>query len=566
MTAVFIFRRDLRLHDNTTFIELVKRANSDSLRILPLFIFDPRQIDRTLNSYYSSNCVQFMIDALRDLDSQLKDVCESARLVFTRGSSADILEAIHAIAPIKLVAFNKDVTPFAIMRDAEVQLWCDRKGIELLSMDDYTMCSLDQVRTNKGRPFEIFTPFYRRAIRIAVPTPHAVPVFAEPCTELFAELTVKDEDLASYYDYNEHLDVVGGRKHALERLHNVRTTIGKSFKKAHDFPSKDATTHIGPYLKFGCISIREAYHAFKEVSGTASALVMQLYYRDFYYALAYHYPEILRGQLCIEKSTPLHGLHEKNEWNTDEDQFQKWAAGQTGYPIVDAAMRCLNKTGWIHNRLRMIAAMFLVRDINIDWRQGERYFAQQLVDYDPASNSQGWCWVLSYRRKFNPYKQTGKYDEQCEFVKKWVPELQDVPVVDLITWWEKYVNYPDLNYPKPMIEMQGYRVKLKTYIPDYVRPKDPENQKIKKPSKFGPNKNTHKYNKNKPKTTPHAVPTVPGATAKAAGTGRGFTDAASSIRGRGRGRGGMGRGQGQGRGQWLGGRGQGQGHGTTTDI
>ena len=158
--------------------------------------------------------------------------------------------------------------------------------------------------------------------------------------------------------------------------------------------------------------------------------------------------------------------YEKSKWNTDEEQLAKWKNGQTGFPMIDAGMRSLVKTGWMHNRVRMMAAMLLVRTLGFDWRVGEQFFAQHLVDYDPVNNSQGWCWVLTYKRMFNPWRQTGKYDEDTEYIKKWIPELGHIRPYDLITWWEAHKKY-DLNamgYISPMVEIQGYKVKIQRYL------------------------------------------------------------------------------------------------------
>jgi deoxyribodipyrimidine photo-lyase len=492
---LFVFRRDLRIHDNTTFIETVKMANEHKWKIMPVFIFNPLQIDPSQNKYFSNNCVQFMIQSLKDLNEQLK--IEGGKLYYFNGSDKDTFDAISKDFTIKAIASNKDITQFALKRDENVQYWCDKKGIPFVSKEDYTMYPIEHVRTNQGKPFEIYTQFYRRSIRIPVPEPHCIPEITTEFVLTQLDNEENQDTIDKYYTFNEFVEQKGGRETGLEILEHMRTGGFKKYKKEKDYPIKDATTKIGAYLKFGCVSIRETFKIAKEAYGKESQLIMSLYSREFYYNLAYHFPEILKGQLGEERSTPLHGRYEKSTWNTDEEALEKWKTGQTGYPIVDAAMRCLNKTGWLHGRMRMMVAMFLVRDLDIDWRTGEQYMAQQLVDYDPPSNSQGWCWVLSYRRKFNPYKQTGKYDEQCEFVKKWVPELAEMPVLDLICWWEKCVNYPDMKYPMPMVAIQGYRVKFKTYIPDYVRPKDPNYVKIPKKSKYGLNKNKEKYDKNK---------------------------------------------------------------------
>jgi deoxyribodipyrimidine photo-lyase len=309
-------------------------------------------------------------------------------------------------------------------------------------------------------------------------------------------------DMHKYYTRNPSVVVYGGRTRALAILDGIRKGTFKTYQKHRDFPAKEATTKLGAYIKFGCISPREIYLVAKTALGRNSLLIQQVLWREFYYNIAYHFPEVLQGQLPGKKSMYIRGKYEKSNWNVSDDYFQKWADGNTGFPIVDAAMRCLNLTGWMHNRLRMIVAMFLVRHLNIDWRKGEKYFATKLVDYDAINNNQGWCWCLTYRRTLNPFKQTGKFDPQCEFIKKWVPELRDVPVVDIIVWWEKSADYASTQYPKMMIELPGYRVKYKTYIAGYVRPKVPKDPNTKrKESKYPPGqKNTAKYTKHNKKT------------------------------------------------------------------
>ncbi len=499
--ALFIFRRDFRLYDNTTFIELVKRANEQKLSILPCFIFNSFQIDQENNKYFSNNCVQFMVQSLCDLEKQIAH--EGGTLhYFYSNTTEEILELLHTRYNIKLVGYNKDITPFAKQRDEKIRYWCDREGITTLELEDYTLHPLEKVKTNQGKYYEIYTPFYRRAIRISVEEPHTFPkIKTDFIGQLEKDKYVLDPTkMNSFFIFNEKVEQKGGREQGLLILDKLKRAGFKNYKNLRDYPSKNATTKLSAYLKFGCLSFREVYKITKESLGKDSALIGELYFREFYYYLAYHYPEILKGQIDGH-NIPVHGRYEKQTWKGTEEQFELWKQGKTGFPIVDAGMRCLNETGWLHNRGRMIVAMFLVRDLDIDWRKGEEYFAKQLVDYDPALNSCGWTWCLSYRRKFNPYKQAGKYDKDFEWVKKWVPELQDVSSIDLVTWWENYTKYPNIDYPPPMIEIQGYRVKFQNYIKDYVRPKNPDYQKPKKKSKYPPGtKNKSKYEKNKSNT------------------------------------------------------------------
>jgi deoxyribodipyrimidine photo-lyase len=511
---VFIFRRDMRLYDNTTFREAIKKANIAKFRVLPIFICNPVQLDTSKNEYASGNAIQFMTQCLEDLNSQLGD--HRGRLLMFQGTDIKVLEALSTSYDVKCVAYNKDITPFALKRDETIVGWCEKNSIEVLSLEDYTLYPVERIKTNDGKPYVVYTPFYRKSINVAVPEPKPIAVLHTKFITYQTDGEVALSHLAQYYTFNNFLEQQGGRKHALSILDSIHKGQSRKYKNEHDFPYKNATTKIGAYLKFGCVSIREVFKISKNALGKASQLVAQLYFREFYYDIAYHHPEILNGQVG-GTNTPLFGRYESNKWNTDVDTIEKWKQGQTGYPIVDAGMRCLNKTGWLHNRLRMIVAMFLVRDLGVDWRVGEKYFAQKLVDYDPANNNQGWYWVLSYNRKFNPYRQTGKYDSQCEFIKQWVPELTEVPVADIITWWDKRREYPDIRYPAPMIELPGYRVKVGS---TQARAQASTAARAVK------------------KQEPEAKPTHDNeGLHKVAGSGRGFTSCVNAIRGRGRGRG-----------------------------
>jgi deoxyribodipyrimidine photo-lyase len=513
---VFIFRRDMRLYDNTTFIEAIKKANIAKLRVLPIFICNPVQLDTSKNEYASGNAIQFMTQCLQDLNSQLGE--HRGRLLMFQGADIKVLEALSKSYDVKCVAYNKDITPFALKRDETIVGWCETNSIEVLSLEDYTLYPVERIKTNDGKPYVVYTPFYRKSISVAVPEPKGIPDLQTEFITNHTDGEVNISHLAQYYTFNAFVEKQGGRKHALTILDSIHKGQFKKYKNEHDFPYKNATTKIGAYLKFGCVSIRESFKISKNALGKASHLVAQLYFREFYYNIAYHHPEILNGQVG-GTNTPLFGRYESSKWNTDVDTIEKWKQGQTGYPIVDAGMRCLNKTGWLHNRLRMIVAMFLVRDLGVDWRVGEKYFAQKLVDYDPANNNQGWYWVLSYNRKFNPYRQTGKYDDQCEFIKKWVPELTEVPVADIITWWDKRVEYPNIQYPAPMIELPGYRVKGGS---TKVSAQASAARAVKKQEPVA-------------KQTPDNE--LSHGLHKLAGTGRGFTSCVNAIRGRGRGRG-----------------------------
>jgi deoxyribodipyrimidine photo-lyase len=500
-TCVFIFRRDFRLHDNTAFIESVKVALESRWNVLPIFIFNSKQISPSLNPYYCNAHVQFMVESLESLENEIaKSGNGRGKLIYFHTSDEDtaVLNTIAKKVNVRAVAFNADITPFARHRDTAIKTWCEKNNITALVAEDYTLLPIEHVKTKTGKTFEVYTPYYRKAIHLKIAEPRTCPTEIPWCSVAANEFPAVNP--RKYYNGVDEPTIAGGRHKALDILEGLKRGTFRTYKKQREVPSKQATTRLSAYIKFGCVSIREVYHVGKLSQGRGSVFVQQLFWREYYYNLAFSYPEILRGQVNTNlKNTPVHGRYEKKEWKGTDGQFKLWCDGQTGVPIVDAAMRCLNQTGWMHNRLRMVVAMFLVRTLDVDWRKGERYFAQHLVDYDPVNNNQGWCWALSYRRQLNPYKQTGRFDPDCIFIKEWVPELKTVPVLDIITWWEKSGDYKETGYPSPMLDIAGYRVKFKRYVPDYKRPKDPNLQKKKKMSKYaGGVKNTSKYLPKKP--------------------------------------------------------------------
>jgi deoxyribodipyrimidine photo-lyase len=453
---LYIFRRDFRVEDNTSWHQACKFGNEHSMSIMPVFIFNPKQISPKENEYFSNNCVQFMCESLKELEKSL------GKLYYFHGDDIEIINKLHMEYNIKCVAYNKDITPYARQRDEAINTVCRGLNIDLLIYEDYTMYPMGKVKNNNGRPYEIYTPFYRKAMRVKVDIPEKE-VLKPKLVKRKCELEV--DDVGKYYTANPDLEVRGGRGKALEILENIKRGKFRNYKKQRDIPAKECTTKLGAYIKFGCVSIREVFHTCKEALGLSSTLVAQLYFREFYYNVAYYFPETLEGQVG-EKNYFMRRKYEKSKWNEDNVQLERWKNGQTGYPMIDAGMRSLVKTGWMHNRVRMMAAMLLVRTLGFDWRIGEKFFAQHLVDYDPVNNSQGWCWVLTYRRMFNPWRQTGKYDENVEYIKKWMPELREIPTYDLVTWWEAHNKYDmtDLNYYLPMVEIHGFKVKVQKYL------------------------------------------------------------------------------------------------------
>ncbi len=407
---IFIFRRDLRTVDNRALSTLIKETKAHN--IFPVFIFNPEQIWAKNNSYFSNNAVQFMIESLRDLE---KDI----GINYYEGDDIQVLNDLHKKYKIGTIAFNKDYTPYAIRRDKKIADWCEQHGINLVMEEDYTLFKMGSILNGSGKPYQIFSAFYRSCLKHNVVRP-----LKQNDIRSSVVRDVKDFDKDRYYEHNPNIAVNGGRAEGLKRL-KLKAKF-KNYDKTRDYPALDSTTKLSAYIKFGCVSIREVYYAFKKNRG----LVRELIWREFYATILYHFPHIL-GQSFKSKYNDI-------RWSGNREWFALWCEGNTGFPLVDAGMKQLNETGWMHNRVRMIVAMFLTKDLLIDWRWGEKYFATKLVDYDPASNNGGWQWSAGtgtdaqpYFRIFNPDLQIKKYDKDYEYIQRWNPQWRDIkPIVD----------------------------------------------------------------------------------------------------------------------------------------
>jgi deoxyribodipyrimidine photo-lyase len=406
--SIFIFRRDLRVQDNKALNKLLDLNSSVSL--YPMFIFNPKQIYAKNNEYFSNNAIQFMIESLEDLEDNLP-------INYHEGDDIEILNKLHKKYHIKHVAFNKDYTPYAINRDKKILEWCESQDITIITDEDYTLFTMGSIKNGTGKPYQVFTPFYRQTLKMKsdIPITHDIKK-----SNIIND--IKHFDKKKYYTHNANLAVRGGRKNALARLKMDM----KGYHKNRDYPAADATTKLSAYIKFGCVSIREVFYNYKN----NKALQRELIWREFYANILYHFPHVI-GNSFKKK-------YDKIKWSNNKGWFKLWCEGKTGFALVDAGMRQLNETGWMHNRVRMIVAMFLTKDLLIDWRWGEKYFATRLVDYDPASNNGGWQWSAStgtdaqpYFRIFNPDLQIKKYDKNYEYIKQWNPNYKDItPIVD----------------------------------------------------------------------------------------------------------------------------------------
>lgn len=436
--SLFIFTRDLRLNDNTS---LIKALETSEL-VIPIFIFNPDQLGDG-NKYKSNNCIQFMIESLDELNNNLNE--KNSRLFYFYGNPSDIINKLIPQLSIDSVYMNIDYTPFAKKREDKLKTICKHHNIIFNSYEDYMLTGVDKVLKSDKTPYVKFTPYQRVATKQKINDirKNMFTNYISKNTKIVGEYK---KNIHNFYVKNPDLLVNGGRSNALKILGKISEF--KNYNKSRDFPTLN-TTYLSPYLKFNVVSIREVYYIFKQKLSASNKLFIQLYWRDFYMNIIHHHPYVIGGPM--KKNYNI-------KWTNDKLLFKKWCTGNTGIPIVDAGMRQMIKTGWMHNRLRMIVSNFLVKILHIDWQWGERYFAQHLVDYDVANNNGGWQWSAStgsdsqpYFRIFNPWRQSEKFDKDALYIKKWVPELGLVPSKDIHKWNTEYENYKEIKYDKPII-------------------------------------------------------------------------------------------------------------------
>ncbi len=425
-TAIWWIRRDLRLRDNPA-LEAARKAGR---RVVPLFIFDPVLL-ATRNA--SPRRLAFLQAGLRALDADLS--ARGGRLIVRRGRPEKVLARVMGETGAAAIVAQEDVSPYAHRRDALVA-----EGLPLRLVGGLTILPPDRVLKSDGTPYTVFTPF-RRAWEAAFATEHNKRIRTPARLETRGR-PAGDSIPASDYCFD---GFPSGEAHARRRLaaftRGARAPI-YDYAAARDRVDIDGTSRLSPYLRFGMISAGDVMAAAMRAAGrapdsasrdSARVFVGELIWREFYIAVLRHFPRVLREEFRAN----LRGVR----WNDDEEAFTAWCEGRTGFPIVDAAMRCLVETGWMHNRARMIVASFLVKDLLIDWRRGERHFMRHLLDGDPAANNGGWQWTAGvgtdaapYFRVFNPTLQGRKADPHGAFVRRWVPELAHVS--------EQYVHEP----------------------------------------------------------------------------------------------------------------------------
>lgn len=412
MVVLFIFRRDLRIIDNTALNQAILFSKRHNDPIVLAFVFTPEQTVN--NPYFSERSFQFLNDSLDHLNQSVQFQMSFFKDPFF----------YKRIPDVRGIFFNNDYTPYARARDAEIVAYCRANRIVCGAYEDYTLHGLHEIVTQDGSGYKVFGAFYRKASSLKVRKPRTESLGLVKQLGTSRKRTAKQDMRAD----------------ALQRVKH----------KGYDrqFPHEDRTSRLGPYIKFGIVSVREVY------SWANAEFRKQLYWRDFYANIAYHYPHVLQGMLPGKRNRDMFSKFASLRWIKNKRHFERWCQGTTGVPIVDAGMRQLRDTGFMHNRLRMITASFLVKNLRIDWRNGERYFATQLIDYDPSSNNGGWQWVAGtgadaapYFRVFNPWTQAKRFDQDAHFIKRYVPELRNFTAEQI----HNHQHVPLPGYHAPMI-------------------------------------------------------------------------------------------------------------------
>lgn len=406
-----LFRRDLRLHDNSA----LNAALRQSRVVLPCFILDRRLLAQ-LGSDWPR--VRYLLAALQELDTALRE--RGTRLHVVYAEPQDGLLQLLRASGAQAVFCHDDAGAYAVRRDAVLRTTCEANGVAFHAVDDITLHPPAQTLKADGAPYTVFTPFFRRAAQLPVHKPQRL------ANGEWLRLDDAALDLA-YHLRAAQLVLPGDTSPAAEARAALQA-LGRlqHYDEQRDLPAVDGTSRLSVLLRFGIVSVREAWWAIAQALGNEHPLLRQLYWRDFFFSIARYFPRVFSG--CF------HQQYNRLCWPDNALLLQAWRAGRTGFPIVDAGLRELRATGYMHNRVRMIAASFLVKDLHCDWRHGERHFAQQLLDYDPAINNGNWQWAAStgcdaqpYFRIFNPWTQQQKFDPDCAYVRRWLPELQAIP-------------------------------------------------------------------------------------------------------------------------------------------
>lgn len=423
---IFWFRRDLRLHDNVGLFHALQEDQAT----LPVFIFDKHILDELPKD---DARVNFIFDEIQKMRVELQEKYGSSIATYY-GYPEEIFTEIIEEFKVKRVYTNRDYEAYAYKRDAKIQALLAENGIEFHDFKDQVIFEKNEVEKNDGGMYLVYTPYMKQ--------------WKKEFEKISIEAYASNKHLTNTYKNtrlpNLSLSDMGFEASSIQVPdYHLEKEFLENYEDTRNIPSINGTSRLSPHLRFGTVGYREIVQ--KALSAKNETFLNELIWREFYKAILHHFPET--------QSRSFKPIYDKIKWRNNKAEFEKWKTGTTGYPIVDAGMRQLNKSGWMHNRIRMVVGSFLCKHLLIDWRWGEAYFAEKLLDYEMSSNIGGWQWVAGtgvdaapYFRVFNPYSQTDKFDKDKKYIKKWIPE------------------FGTDDYPKPMVEHKMARERcLETY-------------------------------------------------------------------------------------------------------
>jgi deoxyribodipyrimidine photo-lyase len=459
--AIIWFRRDLRLHDHPALTAALEGAD----RVVPVFVFDRTLIQ---GRWPSPNRMAFMLASLDALDIELR--ARGSALVYRHGAPAEALTRLAAETGATDIYVSRDYSPYARHRDTAVAAALARQGVRLHARGGTLVHEPDAIATGSGSPYTVFTPFRRKWLsmppRAVLPAPISMP--PPGSVEVIPIPTLRQLDL----DQPEATEVVPPGEYAA-RLRVEEWVEGleiDAYRTQRDRLDLSGTSRLSQGLRWGLISAAELVAKAQGTGAGREAFISEVCWRDFYYHVLWHHPRVVRE--------PFQTQFSDLPWDNSDGALKAWQEGRTGYPVVDAAMRQLVTTGWMHNRARMIVASFLTKDLLTDWRLGERFFMQHLIDGDLASNNGGWQWAAStgtdpqpYFRIFNPVTQGTNFDPDGAFVRRWLPAIQNVPTKHIHAPWTMPRDVQEAarciigrDYPAPIVDhAEARRRALKVY-------------------------------------------------------------------------------------------------------
>ena len=406
--SIFWFRRDLRLDDNVGFLEALK----GEFPVMPIFIFDTEILDSLPKD---DARVSFISDNLQKMRAELQE--QKSSVAIYQGKPSELFKELFNNYKIQKIYTNRDYEPYAKERDQEIADLAESHSAEFLTFKDQVIFEKNEVVKSNGDPYVVYTPymklwkeeFKKQELKVAY-------------TSQYLDNLVQNTRLP-----NLSLEDIGFKRSSKKVPdYDVTPTVIQEYEAKRNYPAKDATSHLGPHLRFGTVGIRKMIK--KAISEKNEVFWQELIWREFFMQILYHFPETA--------TNAFKSKYDRIEWRNNDSEFEKWKSGTTGYPMVDAGMRQLNESGFMHNRVRMLVGSFLCKHLLIDWRWGEAYFAEKLLDYEMSSNVGNWQWVAGsgvdaapYFRIFNPTTQINDYDKEFEYIKKWIPEYdtEDYP-------------------------------------------------------------------------------------------------------------------------------------------